>query len=110
MPSRFNPQPEPNPGTKPQPPENLGIDSGKRYDVYCTLRGGGTVVYRNVLIKRATPLFVKDDALSRVGEFVQLEEADGKSIFVSRMSVDAICDHGRKLPAEPVTFRPPNER
>jgi len=64
--------------------ENLGIDSSKRYDVYCTLRGGATVVYRNVLIKRATPLFVKDDALSKVGEFVELEQADGKSVFVMR--------------------------
>ncbi len=110
MPSRFNPEPEPNPGPKAQPPENLGIDSRKRYDVYCALRSGATVVYRNVLIKRATPLFVKDDALSKVGEFVELEQADRKSVFVSRMSVEAICDHGSRLPAEPVAFKPRDER
>lgn len=78
--------------------------------MYCTLRGCATVVYRNVLIKRATPLFVKDDAVSKVGEFVELEQADGKSVFVSRMSVEAICDHGSRLPAEPVAFKPPDER
>src|ERR1051325_368026 len=110
MPSRFNPEPEPNRGPEAQPPENLGVDPSRRYDVYCTLRTGATVVYRNVLIKRATPLFVKDDALSRVGEFIELELPDGKSLFVSRMSIEAVCDHGTQLPAEPISFKPPNER
>jgi hypothetical protein len=110
MPSRFDPQPEPNPRPEAQPPHELGIDSSKRYDVYCTLRGEATVVYRNVRIKRTTPLFVKDDALSKIGEFVELEQADGNSIFVSRMSVEAICGYGSRLPAEAVKFRPADER
>ncbi len=109
MPSRFDPEPEPNPEPKAHPPQKPAIDSSKRYDVYCSLRAGPAVVYRNVLIKRATPLFAKGDVFSKVGEFVELEMPDGKSVFVSRMSVEAICEPGSQLPAEPVAFKPPNE-
>jgi len=109
MASRLTPEPEPERKPEPQPSKELGIDSSKRYDVYCAMRTGATVVYRNVLIKRATPLFVPDDAYSRIGEYVELEQADGKLVLVSRMSVEAICEHGTQLPAEPVSFRP-NER
>ena len=106
MPSRFTPRPEPEGEPKPQRSRDLGIDSSKRYDVYCTMRTGATVVYRNVLLKRATPLFVPDDAYSKIGEFVELEQTNGKPVFVSRMSVEAVCEHGTRLPAEPISFKP----
>jgi|SRR5437867_267672 len=106
MPSRLTPDPGPEGEPTPEPPKELGIDSKKRYDVYCTMRTGANVVYRNVLIKRATPLFVPDDAYSRIGEYVELEGTDGKPVFVSRMSVEALCEHGTPLPAEPISFKP----
>jgi hypothetical protein len=70
------------------------------------MRTGATVVYRNVLIKRATTLFDADDMYSKIGELVELEQSNGKRVFVSRMSVEAICEHGTQLPAEPVSFKP----
>ena len=58
------------------------------------------MVYRNVLVKGLTGLFSRDDVYSRVGEFVELETAQGQPFFVSRMSVIAICEHGTTLPVE----------
>jgi|ERR1041384_5166133 hypothetical protein len=106
MPSRFTQEPEPERKARPEPSKEPGIDSSKRYDVYCTMRTGANVVYRNVLIKRATPLLVSDEGYSRIGEFFELEGTDGKLVLVSRMSVEAVCEHGTPLPAEPISFNP----
>ncbi len=109
MPSRFTPEPDPERKPGPEPSKELGIDSSKRYGVYCTMRTGANVVYRNVLIKRSTPLSVQDDVYSMIGEFVELEATDGRLVFVSRSSIEAVCEHGAPLPAEPISFKP-NER
>ena len=98
MPSRFDPPP-PNP--KPQPTEGGGVDATKRYDVYCHRHGQASLmVYRDVAFIRATPLFTRDDAYSRIGEFVELKQVNGQTFFVSRMSIIAFCEHGTNLPAE----------
>jgi hypothetical protein len=99
MPSRFDPPPG-SPEEKPSKPD--GIDATKRYDVYCHRHGQAAgVVYRNVLFKRTTELFPKPDAYGRIGEFIELEQADGSSLFVSRMSVHAFCEHGAQPHGEP---------
>jgi ATP-dependent Clp protease ATP-binding subunit ClpA len=69
------------------------VDTSKRYDVYCTEQTQEVVVYRNALFKGAKSLFPKhqDDALS---EFVELEQADGQTLFIARYSVIKFCEPG----------------
>jgi hypothetical protein len=76
--------------TKPQ--RDL-VDTSKRYDVYCTEQTQEVVIYRNALFKGAKSLFPKhkDDTLS---EFVELEQADGQTVFLARYSVIKFCAPG----------------
>lgn len=76
----------------PKPQRDL-VDTSKRYDVYCTEQTQEVVVYRNALFKGAKSLFPKhrDDSLS---EFVELEQADGQTLFVARYSIIKFCEPG----------------
>src|SRR5664280_608222 len=76
------------------------VDTGKRYDVYCTEQTQQVVVYRNALFKGAKSLFPKhrDDSLS---EFVELEQADGQTIFLARYSIMKFCQPGATPSPEP---------
>jgi ATP-dependent Clp protease ATP-binding subunit ClpA len=78
--------------TTPKPQRDL-VDTSKRYDVYCTEQTQEVVVYRNALFKGAKCLLPKhqDDSLS---EFVELEQADGQTLFVARYSIIKFCDPG----------------
>jgi hypothetical protein len=69
------------------------VDLGKRYDIYCTDWSQGVTVYRNARFKGIKHLFPKSqyDALSG---FVELEQGDGQTIFVSRSSIIRFCEHG----------------
>jgi hypothetical protein len=52
-------------------------------------------------IKGATPLLEKDDGFfSRIGDFVELESPTGQSVYVTRFSVLALCEHGTPFPGE----------
>jgi hypothetical protein len=75
------------------PPQGEAVDLGKRYDVYCTDWSQGVTVYRNARFKGVKHLFPKSqyDALSG---FVELEQGDGQTIFVSRSSIIRFCEHG----------------
>jgi hypothetical protein len=87
--------------SRPEMPQNAQsaklqrdlVDTSKRFDVYCTEQTQEVVVYRNALFKGAKSLFPKhqDDSLS---EFVELEQADGQTIFIARYSVIKFCEHG----------------
>jgi hypothetical protein len=104
MPSRFGSSGEPTPLGPEKSGDEGGIDSSKRYDVYCHRHGNASLmVYRNVLFKRATPLFRRDDAYGKFGEFVELEQASGQTFFVSRMSIFVFCEHGTHLPVEVIS-------
>ena len=95
-------------------PENRGspgsqrdaLDSRKRYDVYCRERNQELVVYRNALFKGTKKLLQtnQDDNLS---EFVELEQADGQTIFVARSSIIKFCEHGMTPGAETVSGKQP---
>jgi hypothetical protein len=78
--------------TSPKP-QCESFDTSKRYDVYCTERDQEVVVYRNALLKGVKALFPRHqhDSLS---EFVELEQADGQTIYISRRSVIKLCAHG----------------
>jgi len=88
------PQRSESPGSvKPPKPQRDLVDTSKRYDVYCTEQTQEVVIYRNALFKGAKSLFPKhqDDSLS---EFVELEQADGQTIFIARYSVIKFCEPG----------------
>lgn len=76
------------------------IDVSKRYDVYCK-EGSEAVVYRNVLFKGMKKLF-QVERYSIFTEYVEVEQADGKTIFFSRASIIKFCEHGVTPGAETV--------
>jgi hypothetical protein len=80
---------------KPDP-----ADLSKRYDVYC-IQYGEARVYRNVLIKGVKGLLAVSgyDASSL---YLELEQADGKSVFLPKHSVFKFCDPGANASGEKV--------
>ena len=82
----------------PQNPESSSaksntIDTSKRYDVYCAERNQEVVIYRNALFKSIKKLFSGNQS-DTMSEFVELEQANGETIFLSRFSVVKFCEHG----------------
>jgi len=103
---RMSPESElPQKATSPKPQDD-SVDTTRRYDVYCTERNQEVVVYRNVLFKGRKSLFKKGqhDTLS---EFLEIEQADGQTIFVSRFSIIKFCEHGVTPGPESVSGKKP---
>ncbi len=78
---------------EPAKPGQDEIDKSKRYDVYCSRMGNEVVVYRNVLIKGSKTLF-PESRHSFIPTFIELEQANGETIYISQMSIVSICEHG----------------
>ena len=68
------------------------IDTGKRYDVYCTERNQEVVVYRNALFRGVKMLF-QTRQYDFMSEFVELEQVDGQTIFLARTTIIKFCEH-----------------
>ena len=79
----------------PSQPSGEPVDTGKRYDVYCNDGSERTIIYRNARFKGSKHLFQRSqhDTLST---FVELEQADGQIVFVSRRSIIRFCEPGVK--------------
>ncbi len=75
------------------PPQGEPVDTSKRYDVYCTDRSQGVTIYRNARFKGVKHLFQRSpyDTLS---VYVELEQENGQTVFVSRGSIIKFCEHG----------------
>ena len=101
MPSRFN-APE---GSKPPDPDSGKIDTTKRYDVYCIEHGLRTVVHRNVLFKGPRTLFGRGDHFDVVNQFLELEQPDGRTLFISRHGLLRFCEPGAEPGIEVVTSK-----
>jgi hypothetical protein len=74
-------------------PQRDSVDTSKRYDVYCAEHNQEVVVYRNALFKGTQYLLPKNhyDTLS---QFLEIEQADGQTIFIARYSVIRFCQPG----------------
>jgi len=72
-------------------PQRDSVDTTKRYDVYCTERDQ-EAVYRNALFKGRKDL-LKVDEHDIPSQFLEIEQADGKIVFVARSSVIKFCEH-----------------
>jgi hypothetical protein len=97
MPSRFDPEPDPNPSQKADV-----VDITKRYDVYCAEQGVRTVVYRNVLFRGVRTLFGNGKPYDIVSQVIELEQPNGQSVFISRHGLVRFCEHGTDLAVEVV--------
>jgi hypothetical protein len=86
-------------GAKPD-----SIDTNKRYDVYCHERHQELVVYRNARFKGVKKLF-QGRPYDFMSEFMELEQADGRIIFLARSSVIKFCEHGVTPSSELVSVR-----
>ena len=75
------------------------IDASKRYDVYCAEQNGEMAVYRKALFKGVKKLF-QTRAYDFTPEFIELEQADGQTIFIARTFVIKFCEHGVTPDAE----------
>lgn len=82
------------------------IDTTKRYDVYCVERNQELVVYRNVLFKSTKYLFPRPQQ-GILAEFVELEHADSRLVFVARTSIIKFCEPGATPGPEPVPGKKP---
>jgi hypothetical protein len=87
------------PAAKPPEPEPQ-IDTSRRYDVYCAEPYQKTVVYRNARFKGAGSLLLPAGAHAGFSQFVELEQANGQSVFISRGSILRFCGPGTELAAE----------
>ncbi len=69
------------------------VDLNRRYDVYCAEGNQEVVVYRNARFRGSKYLLPKSqyDTLST---FVELEQSNGQTIFVSRSSIIKFCEPG----------------
>jgi hypothetical protein len=95
------PLPTPSP-QKPMAPLNSlrhPLDTTLRYDVYCSERNFKLVAYRNVLIKSVKTVFPRNDH-DQFSDFVELEHADGQTVFAAKSTIVRFCQHGVKLEPE----------
>ena len=81
----------------PQKSHREPVDVSKRYDVYCPERDQ-QIVYRNVLFKGIRTLFPKTES-DVFSEYLELEQADGQTIFIARSSIRKFCEHGKMQPS-----------
>jgi hypothetical protein len=76
------------------------VDITKRYDVYCRDHER-EVVYRNALLKGVKTLF-KMREYDSFAEFMEIEQADGQTVLVSKHSLSKLCEHGAQPTPEVV--------
>jgi len=80
----------------PSPPSpGEVVDTGKRYDVYCADWSHEVTVYRNARFKGIKHLYPQSP-YGTLSAFVELEQSDGQTIFVSRTSIIRFCESGIK--------------
>jgi hypothetical protein len=96
-------------GPNPFAPE-AQIDASKRYDVYCFEPGRETVVYRNALFKGAAALLPHPGGRMHYPDYIELEQANGQSIYIPRSSIIRFCKPGTALLGEALPPKKPDAR
>jgi len=90
---RFNPEPDPK-----QSGDDSKVDVTKRYDVYCSQHAtAGSVVYRNVRFVRARSLLGAGGHMDVLSQVIELEQANGQTVFIGRHGILRFCEHGTEL-------------
>jgi len=79
-------------------PQSDFVDTSKRYDVYCR-QNQQVVVYRNALFKgRSKLLSARQPDFG--AEFLELEQSNGQTVYLSLLSVLRFCEHGAEVVGE----------
>jgi hypothetical protein len=94
------------PGAQPLEPQPQ-IDTQKRYDVYCLEPSRQNVVYRNARFKGAAALLPHPGGRMHHPDYVELEQANGQSIFIPRSSIFRFCEPGTAVTGEGITTDKP---
>ncbi len=76
------------------------IDLSQRYDVYVNEHPHGMVVFTNVRILEQKSLFADGNRFDLFNRFIELEQADGSRVLISRHGLSRICLHGVPVLAE----------
>jgi ATP-dependent Clp protease ATP-binding subunit ClpA len=80
-------------------PQLGSVDPSKRYDVYCWQWNQQVVVYRNALFKgRRKLLSTRQHDFG--AEFLELEQSNGQTVYLSLHSVLTFCEHGVEIVGE----------
>jgi hypothetical protein len=89
-----------------EPPGNASqsVDITKRYDLYCRDHDR-EVVYRNALLKGIRTLF-KAREYDTFSEYMEVEQANGQTVFISRHSISRFCEPGVNPTPEVVRDKP----
>lgn len=77
--------------------EPEAIDISKHYDVYCR-EGEREMIYRNARFKGLRTLFKKKE-FDVLSDDMELEQEDGQTIFIGRMSVIKFHEHVKTPPS-----------
>jgi hypothetical protein len=99
MPSRFDPPEGKSSGGNE--PQEARIDTSKRYDIYCSERMQQLVVYRNARVKGIRELY-KVSQFDTFGMFIELELANGQTVFILRTGLVKLCEPGADVKPENV--------
>ena len=75
------------------------IDTSKRYDIYCVDWNQQAVVYRNALFKGRRSL-LNTRPMGIGSEFLEVEQSNGQTVFLSSHSVRKFCEHGAEIAGE----------
>lgn len=93
---------------EPDKSKQDSIDTSKRYDVYSTERNQEIVVYRNARFKGIKRL-LQSGQYDFMSQFIELEQADGQTLFLARSSVIKFCELGVTPGTETVSTKKPSE-
>ena len=75
------------------------IELGKPYDIYVSEANQNIVVYRSALFRgvRSLARVARHDFAC---EFMEIEQSNGVSVFVQRLSILKFCEAGQKFISE----------
>ena len=79
----------------PEIPDD-SVDVSRRYDVYCSERNDAVIVYRNALFKGRRKL-LSNSPHDLGPEFLELEQSNGQTVFVSAFSVFKFTEPGAEI-------------
>ena len=78
------------------------IDKSKRYDVYCVEHGLRVIVYKDVKII-GTKLLLEGESFADItNKFLEIEQADGSRVFISKHGRLRFCEHGTEVSIQEV--------
>jgi hypothetical protein len=96
-------------GKNPSPPDPTDIDLTRRYDIYLAHADQATVVYRNAAFIGVRTLLSRSSSVMHSDPFcqyIELELANGQTVFVNRHEVRFFCEPGAIVTPEIVFPKP----